>query len=1079
MANASQVKKFTGKLLGSLLAFSMFGQSLAPIQLLADDDFEEVTETEKSDNSLNNENDSWVIGEPETDTVIEDSLMQDRNQEGDDSPNLAILDEKAQKSTDTAASINDINDPVNPAFTLQHYVYFGAVVREKYDKNAINGKTALPIINTNPKVEGETVKSGADGLNPYKYLMNKSTGQQYIGGYWNENGGNAESPSTGGLPTNQIHWDFQWMIKLKGDGTLNTQLELVPMFADEHANFLSKPAIQNMSLIDEENENYKLSEIWIQQPDDPNGAFPDPEHPDLEKFYKISLKDRGPESIRFTNNERAVGQGGARFPLVKIDKNNQPIVQDNGELKITTMIKEIGSTDNPIYLILIKPGTVVRLAYGTKDGSQRKDANFFDYDITDGKIYKNEEDAKNGVNGALTNLQGTGDYQNVIGVTNRYTIENPYGSFGINSSKNVEESNYPWLGFGNSNTGTGLGFFTWNNGGKDNQINKANDATAVNNPRNPLGLTFGLSTGINRDGSLKFASGIAVPKLFSTNDAYIATDVNKDRNGHKNGQYLKSNSVDGKSMFKKRENSDEQGSDEYYSLMFDQAGGTYTLNQVYRHYGDTSQDGVPVVNGLNSFKKTISKVVTNGTGTDELGENGSEKLGFWPMDAASTWGAEGHDLKFGAGSTPGEYKVSDKNKYYGLTSSDQITTPGKLKSDGEKLERGLKNFPIGDDAYDHNSYFGMTFHEDFILEPGYCAPLRYFFYGDDDMFVYLTDITNAYEYDSEKREDVPKQNYDSIVSAALDDSNMTKKISGVGGVHSSAGMYTDLWNFLKPLSTEESASRNEGKAKSNHYRLSVYYDERGESGSTCYMRYTLPLKPVKTAERDYEGNLKIEKNVLSGNSENQSDSYNFKVKLFNFGSTGDDYSLVNKYNYEIYQKGEEGFPDSLIQNGQMQSYNDSLDQPAANTPESDENQNNQVINGSFDLEDNQYVLIKRLINGTRYQVTETNAGKMTTYAVGTIDEGIQSATSPIGSESVSGSVDAEAGDVENADKNYVVFYNADNPGRLSIQKKLNEEITDQNRGQVFSFRVKLTDQNGSKLPGKVGYTVSKTDSGTS
>lgn len=532
-------------------------------------------------------------------------------------------------------------------------------------------------------------------------------------------------------------------------------------------------------------------------------------------------------------------------------------------------------------------------------------------------------------------------------------------------------------------------------------------------------------------------------------------------------------------MFKKRENSDEQGSDEYYSLMFDQAGGTYTLNQVYRHYGDTSQDGVPVVNGLNSFKKTISKVVTNGTGTDELGENGSEKLGFWPMDAASTWGAEGHDLKFGAGSTPGEYKVSDKNKYYGLTSSDQITTPGKLKSDGEKLERGLKNFPIGDDAYDHNSYFGMTFHEDFILEPGYCAPLRYFFYGDDDMFVYLTDITNAYEYDSEKREDVPKQNYDSIVSAALDDSNMTKKISGVGGVHSSAGMYTDLWSFLKPLSTEESASRNEGKAKSNHYRLSVYYDERGESGSTCYMRYTLPLKPVKTAERDYEGNLKIEKNVLSGNSENQSDSYNFKVKLFNFGSTGDDYSLVNKYNYEIYQKGEEGFPDSLIQNGQMQSYNDSLDQPAANTPESDENQNNQVINGSFDLEDNQYVLIKRLINGTRYQVTETNAGKMTTYAVGTIDEGIQSATSPIGSESVSGSVDAEAGDVENADKNYVVFYNADNPGRLSIQKKLNEEITDQNRGQVFSFRVKLTDQNGSKLPGKVGYTVSKTDSGTS
>ena len=35
----------------------------------------------------------------------------------------------------------------------------------------------------------------------------------------------------------------------------------------------------------------------------------------------------------------------------------------------------------------------------------------------------------------------------------------------------------------------------------------------------------------------------------------------------------------------------------------------------------------------------------------------------------------------------------------------------------------------------------MTTYFDFVLQPGYCGPLNYFFYGDDDLLVFLSETT--------------------------------------------------------------------------------------------------------------------------------------------------------------------------------------------------------------------------------------------------------------------------------------------------------------------------------------------------
>lgn len=102
-------------------------------------------------------------------------------------------------------------------------------------------------------------------------------------------------------------------------------------------------------------------------------------------------------------------------------------------------------------------------------------------------------------------------------------------------------------------------------------------------------------------------------------------------------------------------------------------------------------------------------------------------------------------------------------------------------------------------------------------------------------------------------------------------------VCNIGGVHSSIGEYVNLRDYL-PVGS------------SGQHKLSFFYTERGASGSTCYMRFTLPSVSTGTTTQDI-GSLKISKIVSVENQQNYSDvEYRFQVDLL----TGENGTPLNQ-----------------------------------------------------------------------------------------------------------------------------------------------------------------------------------------
>lgn len=140
--------------------------------------------------------------------------------------------------------------------------------------------------------------------------------------------------------------------------------------------------------------------------------------------------------------------------------------------------------------------------------------------------------------------------------------------------------------------------------------------------------------------------------------------------------------------------------------------------------------------------------------------------------------------------------------------------------------------PISDDGQAHNWFFGMNFSLSFTLTEDYLGPLEYIFFGDDDMWVFLDN----------------------------------QLICDIGGVHSSVGEYVNLRDYLP-------------NGSSGQHTLSFFYTERGASGSTCWMSFTLPSVTSATTGRDI-GSLQIAKSVENTNGVDYSgEEYEFKVDL--------------------------------------------------------------------------------------------------------------------------------------------------------------------------------------------------------
>lgn len=277
--------------------------------------------------------------------------------------------------------------------------------------------------------------------------------------------------------------------------------------------------------------------------------------------------------------------------------------------------------------------------------------------------------------------------------------------------------------------------------------------------------------------------------------------------------------------------------DGQFGLQFNRNGDTYTLSAVT---GEGNLTGLEYFNNPQCGTEVYDHIWTNN---------------FWPMD-----GNPGTD------GLTGDYM--DRGKYVGY--------------DGNEL------YPPSDDGLDHNNMFGMQYAVQFELTEDYTGPLEYYFFGDDDMWVFLDG----------------------------------RLVCDIGGVHSSVGEYVNLWDYVE-------------KGEAGTHTLSFYYTERGLSGSTCYMQFTLPSVSSATPGQS-TGALKVEKKVEGQNANTNNDTFTFKL-----GLTGsNDTPLTNTYPYVIIDKAGKS-KIGTISNG-----------------------------GTFQLKAKEYITINNLPTGTKYRVEE-------------------------------------------------------------------------------------------------------------
>lgn len=291
-------------------------------------------------------------------------------------------------------------------------------------------------------------------------------------------------------------------------------------------------------------------------------------------------------------------------------------------------------------------------------------------------------------------------------------------------------------------------------------------------------------------------------------------------------------------------------------------------NLTYKRDGDTytltgANSGAGNVQNLDSFEHPVCGEVKH---THVWTNN------FWPMDQVAWTGRT--DINFGRD---------------GQKDNQHFMNTDKNKED---------YLPPSDDGKDHNSFFGMRHQIEFELSSDYVGPLEYYFFGDDDLWVFLDN----------------------------------QLVCDVGGVHSSVGEYVNLWNYLEQGS--------EGK-----HTLSFFYTERGASGSTCWMQFTLPsvtTGDITTTEDDY-GKLKVEKKVEQNNGEvkyDGNDEFEFEI----FFTTTDGNKLGDDFPYTKHDaSGKEIAYNVVLHDGSI-----------------------------FKLKNGEYIVVHDIPTGTKYVVKEKN-----------------------------------------------------------------------------------------------------------
>lgn len=383
------------------------------------------------------------------------------------------------------------------------------------------------------------------------------------------------------------------------------------------------------------------------------------------------------------------------------------------------------------------------------------------------------------------------------------------------------------------------------------------------------------------------------------------------------------------------------------SLTFSRVGDTYTLSAA-------TVGGVGTINNL----QYLFNPSPNGTTTYRSIFTND----FWPLDGATNR----IDPLFG----------KDTPDFYGYDADAQGGDTSKTNVWKETAGR----LPGSDDGNNHNCFFGMQYAVKFTLTADYVGPLEYYFFGDDDMWVFLDD----------------------------------KLVCDIGGVHSSVGEYVNLWDYLK----------KDGRTESETHTLTFFYTERGASGSTCYMNFTLPSVSGVNIEQK-TSDLEVRKQVVGQDESNR--EFEFNIRFYDQNGK----PVLDDYAYTKYDKdGRELSGNLVVHDGD-----------------------------TFTLRDGQYVRIRYLPFGLRYTITEVPRDG---YTVSSTINGVTGQ----GSE-------AKGTILNTGQMNTVLFTNTMTyKGAITLQKQ------DLDGNSLSGARFQLADGNGNTVNvvdnGSGSYTVPST-----
>lgn len=193
---------------------------------------------------------------------------------------------------------------------------------------------------------------------------------------------------------------------------------------------------------------------------------------------------------------------------------------------------------------------------------------------------------------------------------------------------------------------------------------------------------------------------------------------------------------------------------------------------------------------------------------------------------------------------------------------------------GSGDRRGI--VPRSDDQQAHNWFFGMRYDFEFTIGD-YTGPLNFYFRGDDDFWLFI---------DGEL-------------------------VVDLGGIHSSIGELCSL-EYL----------RAEGQDLNKKHKATIIYAERGGTGSTCYMEFTMPNVEPLEFEPEPTTSVSVEKIWEDHDNPTRPDSIEVELYYKGPGSTGWELAetatlnIGNNWSYTWNKLPKEGYQYMVKEKGE-------------------------------------------------------------------------------------------------------------------------------------------------------------------